>query len=69
MSKNDDNTMPNVDLQEMELAELLMIVGSFIFGGNSLSELDSDIINRLHTLITEEHEYRLTGRPPNAQIH
>tara|TARA_R100000008_G_scaffold67721_1_gene44827 strand:+ start:688 stop:897 length:210 start_codon:yes stop_codon:yes gene_type:complete len=69
MSKNDDNTMPNVDLQEMELAELLMIVGSFIFGGNSLSELDSDIINRLHTLINEEYEYRLTGRPPNAQIH
>ena len=68
---DDDNTkiVNNIDLHEIDLSELLMVVGSFIFAGNSLSDLDPEIINRLQTLLTEEQEYRLTGRTPTTQVH
>ena len=68
-NNKDDTETHELDLHEVELSELLMVVGSFIFAGNPLSDLDSKIINKLQDLIIEEQEYRLTGKPPNAQVH
>jgi len=57
------------DLDQIELSELIMIVGSFIFGGNTLDEVDSVVINKLCKLIIDEQTKRLTDVPTCEIIH
>jgi|TARA_R110000744_G_C18906611_1_gene509967 hypothetical protein len=62
----DDNLY---DLDQIELGELLMIVGSFIFGGNTIDEVDPEIIEKLFELLSIEQTKRLTDVPLYEIIH
>ena len=59
----------DIKLEEIGLAELIMVAGGFIFAGNALEEIDTDVIMKLMELADDELEYRVTGIPKNTQIH
>ena len=59
----------DIKLEEIGLAELIMVAGGFIFAGNALEEIDSDVIMKLMELAEDELEYRATGIPKDTQIH
>ena len=46
-----------------------MVTGGFIFAGNTLEEIDTDVIMKLRDLAEDELEYRATGIPKDTQIH
>ena len=57
------------DLETVELIELIMVVGSYLFAGNTLSSVETDVIDKLHMLLGEEKTLRETGIPVNEVIH
>ena len=59
----------DIKLEEIGLAELIMVTGGFIFAGNTLEEIDTDVIMKLMELAEDELEYRATGIPKGQQIH
>jgi hypothetical protein len=59
----------DVSLQEIELEELILVTGSFIFSGHKLADVDTDVIMKLMELTKDELEYRTTGIPKDTQIH
>jgi|TARA_R110000765_G_C18515306_1_gene557348 hypothetical protein len=59
----------DVSLKEIELEELILVTGSFIFSGNKLEDIDTDVIMKLRELADAELEYRTTGIPQDTQIH
>ena len=59
----------DIKLEEIGLAELLMVAGGFIFAGNTLEEIDTDVITKLMEFAEDELEYRATGIPKDTQIH
>jgi len=59
----------DIKLEEIGLAELIMVTGGFIFAGNTLEEIDTDVIMKLRDLTEDELEYRATGIPKDTQIH
>ena len=59
----------DIKLDEIGLEELIMVTGSFIFTGNKLEEIDTDVIMKLRDLADDELEYRVTGIPNDTQIH
>jgi hypothetical protein len=59
----------DIKLDEIGLEELIMVTGSFIFTGNKLNEIDTDVIMKLRDLADDELEYRVTGIPNDTQIH
>ena len=59
----------DVKLGEIELEELILVTGSFIFSGNKLEDVDTDVIMKLRELADDELEYRATGIPKDTQIH
>ena len=59
----------DIKLEEIGLAELIMVAGGFIFAGNTLEEIDTDVIMKLMELSEDELEYRATGIPKDTQIH
>ena len=59
----------DIKLEEIGLAELIMVTGGFIFAGNTLEEIDTDVIMKLMELAEDELEYRATGIPKDTQIH
>ena len=59
----------DIKLEEIGLAELIMVAGGFIFAGNTLEEIDTDVIMKLMELAEDELEYRATGIPKDTQIH
>ena len=59
----------DVKLDEIKLAELIMVTGSFIFAGNKLEDVDTDVVMKLMELAEEELEFRITGIPKDIQIH
>ena len=59
----------DIKLEEIGLAELIMVAGGFIFAGNALEEIDTDVIMKLMELADDELEYRATGIPKDIQIH
>ena len=59
----------DIKLEEIGLAELIMVAGGFIFAGNTLEEIDTDVIMKLMELADDELEYRATGIPKDTQIH
>ena len=56
-------------LHEIGLEELILVTGSFIFSGNKLKDVDTDVIMKLMELTEDELEYRATGIPKNEVIH
>ena len=59
----------DIKLEEIGLAELIMVAGGFIFAGNTLEEIDTDVIMKLMELSEDELESRATGIPKDTQIH
>ena len=59
----------DIKLEGIGLAELIMVTGGFIFAGNTLEEIDTDVIMKLVELAEDELEYRTTGIPKDIQIH
>ena len=59
----------DIKLEGIGLAELIMVTGGFIFAGNTLEEIDTDVIMKLVELAEDELEYRTTGIPKDTQIH
>ena len=56
-------------LHEIGLEELILGTRSFIFAGNKLEDVDTDVIMKLRELTDDELEYRATGIPKDIQIH
>jgi len=59
----------DIKLNEIGLEELILVTGSFIFTGNKLEDVDTDVIMKLMELAEDELEYRATGIPKNEVIH
>ena len=59
----------DVELDKIELQELILVTGSFIFAGHNLEDLDTEVIMRLMELAEEELEFRATGIPKDEVIH
>ena len=59
----------DVELDKIELQELILVTGSFIFAGHNLEDVDTDVIMKLMELAEDELEYRATGIPKNEVIH
>ena len=60
---------PQYDLNTIELSELIMVVGSYIFAGSSLDKIDDEVMIKLLELLDEECNFRLTGIYKNEIIH
>ena len=60
---------PHYDLNTIELDELIMVVGSYIFAGSSLDKIDDEVMIKLLELLNEECNFRLTGIYKNEIIH
>ena len=59
----------DISLKEIGLEELILVTGSFIFTGNKLEDVDTDVIMKLRELADDELDYRMTGIPKGQQIH
>ena len=59
----------DIKLDEIGLEELILVTGSFIFTGNKLEEIDTDVIMKLRDLADDELDYRITGIPKGYPIH
>ena len=59
----------DIKLEGIGLAELIMVTGGFIFAGNTLEEIDTEVVMKLRDLAEDELEYRATGIPKDTQIH
>ena len=59
----------DIKLNEIGLEELILVTGSFIFAGNNLEDVDTDVIMKLMELAEEELEFRATGIPKDEVIH
>ena len=60
---------PKYDLNTIELSELIMVVGSYIFAGSSLDKIEDEVMIKLLELLNEECNFRLTGIYKNEIIH
>ena len=60
---------PKYDLNTIELSELIMVVGSYIFAGSSLDKIEDEVMIKLLELLDEECNFRLTGMYNNEIIH
>ena len=60
---------PQYDLNTIELSELIMVVGSYIFAGSSLDKIEDEVMIKLLELLDEECNFRLTGMYNNEIIH
>jgi hypothetical protein len=60
---------PHYDLNTIELDELIMVVGSYIFAGSSLDKIEDEVMMKLLELLNEECNFRLTGIYKNEIIH
>ena len=60
---------PKYDLNTIELSELIMVVGSYIFAGSSLDKIYDEVMIKLLELLDEECNFRLTGMYNNEIIH
>ena len=42
------------DLEDIELNELIMVIGSFIFSGHNINEVETEVIDKMKELIELE---------------
>ena len=57
------------DLEDIELNELIMVIGSFIFSGYNINEVETEVIDKMKELIELELKRRLTGISEDDTIH
>ncbi len=57
------------DLEDIDLNELLMVIGSFIFSGHHINEVETEVIDKMKTLLELESKRRLTGISEEDTIH
>ena len=57
------------NLESIELGELIMVVGSYIFSGSTMDDVDIEVLEKLSHLSQLEYARRLTEVPKNEIIH
>jgi len=57
------------NLESIELGELIMVVGSYIFSGSTMDDVDIEVLEKLSHLSQLEYARRLTEGPKNEIIH
>lgn len=63
------DTIVTWNLEDIDLSELIMIIGSFIFSGHQINEVDTEVIEKMQDLIEIEYKRRLTGISEEDTIH
>ena len=63
------DTIVTWNLEDIDLSELIMIIGSFIFSGHQINEVDIEVIEKMQELIEIEYKRRLTGISEEDTIH
>jgi|TARA_R100000278_G_C5468074_1_gene163457 hypothetical protein len=53
------------DLMQQDLATMIVVLGSYLYAGGSIDEVDYIVLDRLAELI----DNKLTGIPENVSIH
>lgn len=64
-----DDVFISWDLDKIELSELIVIVGSYLFSGHTIDTVETDVIEKLSELISNECKNRLTEVPKHEIIH
>jgi len=57
------------NLESIELGELIMVVGSYIFSGSTMDDVDIEVLEKLSHLSQLEYARRLTEGLKNEIIH
>lgn len=57
------------NLENIDLSDLVMVVGSWIFAGNNIQDIESEVIDKLKMLVEAEQNRRLTGISEEDTIH
>ena len=57
------------NLESIELGELIMVVGSYIFSGSTMDDVEIEVIEKLSTLSQVEYSRRSTEVPKDETIH
>jgi|TARA_R100000008_G_C3544053_1_gene146502 hypothetical protein len=69
---DDDQDIEDIitwDLESINLTDLLMVIGSYLFSGNNISSIEDDVLDKFSKLLEEEKHLRETGIPANEVIH
>ena len=61
--------MPEIDLKEITLDDLVIMLGGFIHRGGVIEDVELELIMRLQELVDDEVEYSMTGVPKGEVIH
>jgi hypothetical protein len=61
--------MPEINLKEITLEDLVTIIGGFIHRGGVIEDVELELIMRLQELVDDEIEYRIRGVPKGEVIH
>ena len=62
---NNYSEMNEHDLMQQDLATMIVVLGSYLYAGGSIDEVDYIVLDRLAELI----DNKLTGIPENVGIH
>ena len=62
---NNYSEMYEHDLMQQDLASMIVVLGSYLYAGGSIDEVDYIVLDRLAELI----DNKLTGIPENVSIH
>lgn len=57
------------NLDSIELGELIMVVGSYIFSGSTMDDVDIEVLEKLSHLSQLEYTRRLTEIPKDETVH
>ena len=57
------------ELLDFDLSSLLEVIGSYIYAGATLEQIDSDVYERLMFLLQEYLDRQETTIPKDATIH
>ena len=68
MSDDFENTI-TWNLESIELGELIMVVGSYIFSGSTMDDVDIEVLEKLSALSQIEYTRRLTEVPKDETVH
>ena len=61
--------MPEFQLDEINLEDLLFILGGIIFQGNTADDIEIDLLVRLQELLKLKIEERTNGMPSGTILH
>ena len=62
---NNYSEMNEHDIMQQDLATMIVVLGSYLYAGGSIDEVDYIVLDRLAELI----DNKLTGIPENVSIH